>query len=233
MPYTIVLLLLGSALVSAQDSAAKLSPEQLQKLSDMTDELKTALRRGDLDGAGRLASDLMLSLHRQRMALTPSPKQKFATLEAKVPSSGMQRFYALPDLAKAAVEAGEYMKAEFYARELLAPVVEVGRNWNSGNAIHDGNLVIGRVALARDKDVMLAKASLLAAGRTNGSPGLNSFGPNMSLARDLIEAGERDTVLEYFNLCKRFWSLHRGRLDDWSALVKAGRMPDFGANLVY
>jgi hypothetical protein len=62
---------------------------------------------------------------------------------------------------------------------------------------------------------------------------MNSFGPNMSLAKDLLEKGEREVVLEYFELCRKFWKLHTGRLDDWSRDVKAGRIPDFGANLVY
>jgi hypothetical protein len=62
---------------------------------------------------------------------------------------------------------------------------------------------------------------------------MNSFGPNMTLAKALIESGEKATVLEYFDLCGEFWRLHRGRLDDWREAVKAGRTPDFGANLFY
>ena len=57
------------------------------------------------------------------------------------------------------------------------------------------------------------------------------YGPNMSLAKDLLEKGERQVVLDYFALCRRFWNY--GRLDDWSQQVKEGKIPDFGANLVY
>jgi hypothetical protein len=96
-----------------------------------------------------------------------------------------------------------------------------------------GNMIVGRVALRRDKNVALAKASLLAAGKSSGAPTLNSFGPNMSLAKDLIGAGERDVVLEYFTLCRNFWKMGQQKLDDWTAMVKGGGMPDFGANLVY
>jgi hypothetical protein len=62
---------------------------------------------------------------------------------------------------------------------------------------------------------------------------MNSFGPNVSLAKDLLEKGEKEIVIEYLTLCKSFWEMHRGRLDDWIALAQAGRVPDFGANLVY
>ena len=62
---------------------------------------------------------------------------------------------------------------------------------------------------------------------------MDSFGPNMSLAQDLLTKGERDVVLEYFELCRHFWKMENGRLTKWGQEVKAGRIPDFGANLVY
>jgi hypothetical protein len=62
---------------------------------------------------------------------------------------------------------------------------------------------------------------------------MNSFGPNMSLAKDLLQKGERDVVLEHFELCRKFWKMDRGRVDQWSQDVNAGKIPDFGANLVY
>ncbi len=54
----------------------------------------------------------------------------------------------------------------------------------------------------------------------------------MDLAKELLEKGERDAVLAYFDLCE-FWELGKDRLADWKADVKAGRAPDFGANLNY
>lgn len=62
---------------------------------------------------------------------------------------------------------------------------------------------------------------------------MDTFGPNMSLAKDLLEKGERDTVLQYFELCRRFWKMDHGQLDEWTRQVKAGKVPRFGANLVY
>ena len=55
----------------------------------------------------------------------------------------------------------------------------------------------------------------------------------MSLAKDLLEAGEKETVLQYFELCRKFWTSHGETLDDWTKEVKAGQVPQFGANLVY
>jgi len=81
--------------------------------------------------------------------------------------------------------------------------------------------------------VEIAERELLLAGATPGSPQLDSFGPNMSLAKDLLEHKQSDTVVEYFRLCAKFWDLERGSLKRWSVLAKAGEMPDFGANLLY
>jgi len=106
------------------------------------------------------------------------------------------------------------------------------KSWDHGNAIHHGNLILGRLALRRG-ELDKAKQHLLAAGRTPGSPQLDSFGPNMTLALELIEKGERQAVLEYFELCARFWKLDRGQLKAWAATVKGGGTPDFGANLNY
>jgi hypothetical protein len=98
--------------------------------------------------------------------------------------------------------------------------------------VQNANLVLGRIAVQEGR-MDDAKHHLLEAGKSPGSPVMNSFGPNMSLAQDLLEKGERDVVLEYFELCRKFWQMDRGRLDQWGQDVKAGKTPDFGANLVY
>lgn len=105
-------------------------------------------------------------------------------------------------------------------------------DWNYGNAIHDANLVLGRIAV-REGNIEMAKKHLIAAGKSPGSPQMNSFGPNMTLAKDLLEKGERDAVVEYFMLCRRFWKLHEEKLDQWMHEVMDGKTPDFGANLLY
>ncbi|MEI8291768.1 MAG: RNA polymerase subunit sigma-24 [Verrucomicrobiota bacterium] len=142
------------------------------------------------------------------------------------------RFYRLSDLALQAFAAGDLKNAEQYAGELLATATQYPKDWNYGNAILMGNTVLGRIAL-RQGQVKAAKEYLFKAGQTPGSPQLNSFGPNMSLAKELAEKGEQDAVIKYFDQCRKFWSMGADKLDAWTKTVKAGRVPDFGANLVY
>jgi tetratricopeptide (TPR) repeat protein len=143
-----------------------------------------------------------------------------------------ERFYRLNEAAKTSFSVGNIEDAKRYAEELRRMLPNFKGDWNYGNAIHDSNLVLGRLALAEGR-ITDAKRHLIEAGQSPGSPQMNSFGPNMSLAKDLLEKGERDVVLEYFKLCRRFWRLHRGRLDTWSKEVEDGGVPSFGANLVY
>jgi hypothetical protein len=72
-----------------------------------------------------------------------------------------------------------------------------------------------------------AREHLLAAGGTPGSPQLYSFGPSMALATELLDAGEREAVREYFRLCAAFWKQGHGLLERWAPDVVAGKVPDF------
>jgi len=136
-------------------------------------------------------------------------------------------YYILADLAEVSLESGTNDEAKAYANQLLDLATDRPGNWYTGNAIHYGNLVLRRLAL-QSGDTKTAKLHLLAAGQTSGSPQLNSFGPNMTLAKALLEQGEADVVVEYLELCKNFWKSNK--LDVWIAIVKGGQAPDFGAN---
>ncbi len=146
-------------------------------------------------------------------------------------SDEMDREFLLEGLAEAALAAGEHHKAREFA-EIMLRNPEAG--WDHGNRIHHGNLTLGQIALA-DGDLVGAKERLIMAAMTPGSPQLDSFGPNMLLAKELLERGETAVVLRYFELCSKFWDSEdaRAQLASWSALVEQRIIPDFGGNLVY
>jgi hypothetical protein len=163
-------------------------------------------------------------------SLPRSPAEVLADLEQD--SGGgdeMRRFYALASLAKAALTADAMDKAASYANELLLAAPKNRQDWNYGNAIHDGNLVLGLLAM-RQGNIRMAAQYLLDAGNTPGSPQLNSFGPDMSLAKAMLEKGERDAVIEYFSRCRTFWKMGEQRLDAWSETVRSGGVPNLAFN---
>lgn len=133
----------------------------------------------------------------------------------------------LPHLAMTSFVAGDLEKASSFAESALKPVAEANVR---GRNVHFGNLVLGRIALL-DGDLEEAGSRLLAAGRTEGSATLKSFGPDMALAKALLERGEKQTVVRYLELCLDFWESGQDTLRDWIALVEGGRTPDFSRNL--
>jgi tetratricopeptide (TPR) repeat protein len=164
--------------------------------------------------------------------MTPQQRLQRAIKELDAAKTSEERFYALNAAAKESFVVGKIEDARKYAQELITLLPQFQRNWNYGNAMQDANLVLGRIAVHEGR-IDDAKRYLLEAGKSPGSPQMDSFGPNMSLAKDLLEKGERQAVLDYFELCRKFWEMPDGRLDKWSQQVKDGKIPDFGANLVY
>jgi hypothetical protein len=145
----------------------------------------------------------------------------------------LQRWWMLPQLAKVAFEAAALDKARAFAIEMLE--LAKGTDFfhrENGDAIFSAHLVLGRLAL-QEGDVAKAKEHLLQSARTKGSPVLDSGGPNMTLAKELLESGERDVVVEFLKRCTRFWKSHDQRAEQWIWAIEHGEMPDFGANLAY
>lgn len=145
-----------------------------------------------------------------------------------------EKCYPLARIAKDDFNRGKLDEARTYANELvrISTILEDKGKGPYGVAVHDGNMILGRIAL-REHDKQSAKQYLLKSGLTVGAATLDSFGPNMSLAKDLLEAGEQSTVIEYFHECHRFWSYKSDLLNSWERTVRDGGMPNFGANLYY
>ena len=145
----------------------------------------------------------------------------------------LTRYHRLVRAVRPTYERGQVDSARAMAKELAELSITsrpFGRERSDG--IHQSETILGRIAL-REGRTMAAKAHLLAAAEVEGSPVLVSFGPNMALAKELLEAGERDTVLAYFDACSRFWEHDYGQLASWRKTVVDGGYPDFKANLLY
>lgn len=144
------------------------------------------------------------------------------------------RLRPLGEAGMACVDLGRLDEAQKYGEELLQLADRLYPEKGDADSIHHGNIVLGRVALRRG-DVESAKLHLLKSGQVETSPVLGSFGPNMMLAKELLERNEREVVLEYFKLCGAFWEYDKkdNLLKIWTEDVEGGKMPDFGANLHY
>jgi hypothetical protein len=142
------------------------------------------------------------------------------------------RMLGLRESAERDLRKGRITKAEAKATELLTLARQFPDDWNYGNAIHHGHLLLGRVAMTRG-DYDRAETELIAAGRTPGSPQLDSFGPNCQLASELLEVGRVEPVLEFLRLCDNFWDQEFSQSAAWTTEIREGSVPNFGANLAY
>ena len=144
--------------------------------------------------------------------------------DLSVTTNELERFYALDNAARNAYAAGKKDDARMLALELESLAPKYKTDWNFGNAVQDSNQVLGLLALD-DGDAAEAKKRLLASAGSKGSPQMNSFGPNFDLAKKLLRKGGTETVIEYFGLCRKFWKMDRGQLDEWTATIKGGGIP--------
>lgn len=179
-------------------------------------------------GCGPRPADLVQERFREaaqeRFELAPRALQNAQSEE--------QRIYLLGRAAKDSIDLGKTGEALRYAEELQSLLPNLTDNWIYGTATQDANVVLGRLALLEGR-IDEATQRLTKSVQYPDVAIMPTFGPNMSLAKDLLESGETDAVLSYFELCRKFWKLENGKLDQWSREVKAGRIPNFGSNLVY
>src|SRR5581483_732491 len=106
--------------------------------------------------------------------------------------------------------------------KLLVPAFD-----NLGEARHRGNLILCKIALDNG-DMASARKYLVESANTHGSAVLDSFGPDLSLAKEMLAKGEKEAVIQYLQGCSRFWKSRREDIAVWVQAINAGRKPDFG-----
>ncbi|HOX58371.1 MAG TPA: hypothetical protein P5205_14805 [Candidatus Paceibacterota bacterium] len=129
--------------------------------------------------------------------------------------------------------------AQVAARQMLASTTT--NSWNYGNVVYDAHSALGRIALQKG-DRATARQELRAAGRTPGSPQLNSFGPQFTLARVLLEQAQpadREAVVAFLDDVVQFWAnldkapayrrdgvlKQRQKIENWKEEIRAGKIP--------
>jgi hypothetical protein len=144
---------------------------------------------------------------------------------------GTKKIQALNKAMRFAYAANHFIEADLYAKSSIELAAQQKDNIELySEVIHSGKRIRGLVAL-RHGDVTAAESYLIASAQVPGSAVLKSFGPNMMLAKELLLIGEHETVIDYLNLCKKFWN--NKNLELWEAEIKNNKIPEFGANLSY
>jgi hypothetical protein len=120
---------------------------------------------------------------------------------------------------------GEKMdEAESNARELLALAEQNTSDPEYGNAIFFANLTLGDAALRRG-DKREAARRLLAASEAPPTDRLRYGYIDMTLARQLVDWGEREAVAQFLDRCALL-NHRRKDLAEWAAQIRKGINPD-------
>ena len=210
------------------EKAVALEPDNPQRSLELAERYlgKAQPRFDDPDGD-------LAAVHKALAYLQAALKQ--------LPESDRARPELQQKLTRAAFWAGESAQARAYAQDWLtasaqreqAPVPTTqnerhARSADRGDAIHDANMVLGEIALSEGK-TKEAAAFLIEAGKATNGWTLTSYGPDLALVNDLLDLGERQAALTFFDECEVFWTTGRDRLAQWRKAVQAGQKPDFGS----
>ena len=127
------------------------------------------------------------------------------------------------------VPRAQLKEGEAKARELLALASHNANQADYGTAVFLGNLALGEAALDRG-DKAGAAQYLLAASEAPPTEFLRDNLIDMSLARDLVDAGERDGVATFLDRCAKF-NFDNRRLAEWAVQIREGLNPKLTPSL--
>ena len=133
---------------------------------------------------------------------------------------GEQRFDCLIALARLCLE----VDPELAEKSVISAGQEHVRRVDARTyGMHHGNITLGRLCLRRG-NVEHAKIYLAWAARLRGrSSVLASFGPDLQLASELLEVGERSAVIEYLKACEQIAPMNLPIYSEWRHKLESGK----------
>ena len=123
------------------------------------------------------------------------------------------------DMADAAFKIGDFSAAAELAKIYLKSA--------DRPAVQRANTILGRIAL-RNGDKASAKQYLFDSLDSGAARDITFSGPILILAKELMESGERETVVQYLENCLGLWPRGEPVLRMWIAEIQEGKTPNFG-----
>ena len=123
------------------------------------------------------------------------------------------------EMAQAAFKMGDFTSA--------AELAKIYLHGKDRTAPQRANTILGRVAI-RSGDMPGARQYLLDSSKPQAEKQVSLSGPTMVLAKELLEQGEREAVLQYLDSCLSLWPSGENVLQMWIADIKNGKTPNFG-----
>jgi tetratricopeptide (TPR) repeat protein len=148
-------------------------------------------------------------------ALDPHAKVQYLSKALEIADTHPRQMRVLNDRMEAEFNAGDVPGAGRDAQQLLDIVTVNPTAGNFDEMVHAAETMLGRVALDQGKREE-ARQHLMESAKVK-----LSGAPKMTLAQDLLDAGERDAVVQYLEACRAFWKFDEGRIDHAEKLIRA------------
>lgn len=166
--------------------------------------------------------DLRLLLHFELEPETPEQIRRASLRKLKAAIKADERFSHLHEAAYQSLVLGYKDDALRFATESLKLAPDCRFNLEHSVAIEKSNAVLGRLAIRRG-DIAGAKQHLLA---SLDRPDVDEI-PDMSLAKELLERGETEVVLDFLKRCRAKLK-DEVILDQWMQAIRDGEKPRYG-----
>jgi hypothetical protein len=134
------------------------------------------------------------------------------------------RWYLLPMAMDGAFHRDDLTVTDTYAREYLALGTKNPSDRRYGRAIFDANMQLGKIHMRRG-DTGQAGKYLMASLSMPGSDAMKYVQFDMTLARTLVDAGQRDIVAQCLDRCARI-TVDGDRYKQWADEIRKGINPD-------
>ena len=138
-----------------------------------------------------------------------------------------ERIFALNELPSLAFTAEQFSDAQKYSVLLLKTAQQYPKeNPHRDSGVSTAQTVLGELEL-REGHIDQANQHLLVSANITQTLS-DSLLPNMSLARELLKADQKQAVTEFLTRCKQFCK--RAELDDWISEIERGLTPNLDSS---
>jgi hypothetical protein len=209
--------------------AGDLEPTLTAPLLPTADKFLDAIDRNDAAAITPLTVQMMSQLHG---VFTAAEGRRAAR------SEWLNSYLNLQDMLDLWLQKNEVAKAVVKANELQVMIDGMKSKHEDipyyARNVYDINDALGREAFVRGDFKTAGEYLLKAADIPAGTPGattLRCAGPNLWLAKSLLDAGYREVVLKFLEECRQFWTQPaEGQLEQWIAAIRSGASPDLLPN---
>jgi hypothetical protein len=203
-------------------------PSATALLIPVAQELQMAAEVGNFTLAEADATHLRNAI--AKLSAQRSREHLNGTIE-NISDPTMRAYFTLGLQLADALTADDVHTAEVVAPEVLRQTESLKSTLPSelfGRNIYNAYDALGRAAFERG-DYEAAKQYLLQAATTPGTANMAGWGPNLKLAKALLDKGYGDTVVMFLTACKSFWN--KPIVDQWIIQIKSGQYPTLAPNV--